>query len=421
MKKVFLLLLFLVSAFAGHAQILLNEGFNVTTTTATPPTGWTVTSTGTNSGCYTEHISQVTSGGFTCAAAGAGPTPNAYSGTGMAGYNSWSIYLGGISDLVSPALNFSGLGTMKLKVWIFNQNTLISNAHDSLFIAVNTTPTFAGSTVLYANDPEYNSSPAGWTQYTFTIPSSFSGTTNYIVFRGQSYYGQDIFFDEVQVLTATPPAPTFTSNSPVCPFSTATFTATTSAAYPSPTFTLTGPGITAQTSTTGVFNLPNVTAANAGTFSVTVSSGGFTSAPATTTLALYPTPTAISTSNIGTPSSCLSPDGSFQINGLGASTSYTLIYRLGGVTQPNKTITSNGSGSYLLGGLLAGVYDSIRVISGAPSNCTSNVLTAPVIVPAPNPPATPVINYTNPVCPGSTLSLSVNNVLAGATYSWLAP
>ncbi|MEO6832699.1 MAG: gliding motility-associated C-terminal domain-containing protein, partial [Chitinophagaceae bacterium] len=42
-------------------------------------------------------------------------------------------------------------------------------------------------------------------------------------------------------------------------------------------------------------------------------------------------------------------------------------------------------------------------------------------VPAPNPPATPVINYTNPVCPGSTLSLSVNNVLAGATYSWLAP
>ncbi|MBS1644496.1 MAG: gliding motility-associated C-terminal domain-containing protein [Bacteroidetes bacterium] len=423
MKKVLLIFSsLLLLAVGADAQVLINESFNVSTVSATPPTGWSVSSTGSNVGCNSTNWSRVPSGGFVCSSTNPQPNPTPHSGTGMAGYNSWDIPIGGSSDLVTPSLNFTGLGPIRVSFWVYN--SAFGYEHDSLYVFVNTiaSPYGANSTLLYAGDPTYAASPTGWVQYSYIVPSTYNGASNYIVFHGGSRYGYDVFFDDVVVMAATPPAPTpFTSNSPICPNSTAIFTATAPAGYDSLSFTLSGPGISPITNATGVFTLPNVSPTNAGTYSVTVSSRGYTSAPATTVLSFYPTPTAISTSNLVTPTSCLSSDGSFSIDGLQANTSYTLNFRKSGVNQPSMAITSNSLGSYTLTGLSAAAYDSIRVTSLAPSNCTSNYITVPVVVPAPNPPPTPVINATNPVCPGSTLSLSVSNVLAGATYSWLAP
>ncbi|MBS1644495.1 MAG: choice-of-anchor J domain-containing protein, partial [Bacteroidetes bacterium] len=228
----------------------------------------------------------------------------------------------------------------------------------------------------------------------------------------------------INILSPKPPAPIVSNNGPVCPFGTLVITALDSVTgYNGRTFSLSGPfsGSPITGDTTGIFTITNMTAANAGTYTVTITNGAFVSNPTTTTVVVYPTPTAIATTNIVTPSSCLSGNGSFTITGLEPNKSYVLRYRMGAVNQTPVNITSNAAGNYVLAGLNPGIYDSIRVTSLAPSNCTSNYITTQTIVPAPNPPPTPVINATNPVCPGSTLSLSVSNVLAGATYSWLAP
>src|ERR1043165_5791499 len=202
MKKSLLLSLFLFVVFAVGAQTtLLSESFNTTSRTTTPPTGWTVSGTGTNDNACSPSVvwEQVGSGGFFCSGT---PNPAAHSGSGMAGYNSWDIYSGGKSELVTPALNFSGYGTTTLNVWIWDSLALyfgFPNAqYDSLAIYVNTSPTSAGGTMLYRGTPSYDYSGTGWTLFSFSIPTTYSGTTNYIFFRAPSLYRNDIFFDDVE-------------------------------------------------------------------------------------------------------------------------------------------------------------------------------------------------------------------------------
>ncbi len=226
----------------------------------------------------------------------------------------------------------------------------------------------------------------------------------------------------VNILTAQPPAPTVTTNSPVCPGSTITITATST--YPSPSFTVIGPASYAANNTTGIFNIPNATVANAGAYNVTVTSGGFTSPITTVAVVVYNTPTNITTSNVVSPTTCLGTDGSFQICGLTASTGYTLTYRKNNVAVGPVSITSNASGCFVLGGLSVGSYDNIQVTSLTPSLCKSNIITSTVIVPALTPPPTPKPAYNNPLCPGATLQLSVTNTAAavpGSQYSWTGP
>jgi hypothetical protein len=227
MKKVLLLALVSIAALSANAQVLLSQSFNVTARTATPPTGWTVSTTGgtNNGGCSSATTwEQIPSGGFTCSFAA--PSPTAHSGSGMAGFNSWDITQYTRSELVTPVLDFSALGTNTLTFWVYNYAGFY--LHDSIRVFVNTSPTSAGanSTMLFALDPVYNPSPTGWTQYSTTIPTAYTSTTNYIIFRGYSDYGYDVFFDDVDV-THFPPTPC--SGTPAAPSIT---TAATSTATP---------------------------------------------------------------------------------------------------------------------------------------------------------------------------------------------
>ncbi|MBS1615142.1 MAG: hypothetical protein JST06_03390, partial [Bacteroidetes bacterium] len=245
MKKTVLLPLMLLLGTALQAQTtMLAEGFNVTARTATPPSGWTVSSSGTgyNDGGSCSSATtweQVPSGGFSanCGAPG-NPLPSSYLGSGMMGYNSWSITTPSATELVTPSLDFSAAGTYQLSVWIY-QELNYNPGDDSLEIYVNTAASSAGSnsTLLWAGTPSYSSN-SYWTNYLFNVPSTYTGTTNYFIFRGVTNYRNDIFFDSVTVIhnpptpcTGTPLAPVMTTpvmsaSSPICTGSSKTLTAT---------------------------------------------------------------------------------------------------------------------------------------------------------------------------------------------------
>ncbi len=423
MRKQLLLAFLLFAGFASKGQIIFSESFDGTTF---PPTGWTLINGATNSNPTSGHLGweRITSA-YTYYNAGTSTTPASHSGAGYAWFNSWDIATGGVSDLITPALNFtSPAGPYSVSVWLHHLVYPNFTSTDKVEVYVNTTASVTGATLLGTVITSAGNLATGWYKYTFPIGAGFNGATNYIIFRGVSAYGIDVSMDDVSVQTQTPPPPTVTSNSPVCPGSTLTITATANPAYPSPSYTLTGPGITPQNNTTGVFNVANATTANSGSYNVIVSSGGFTSGATTIAASIYNTPTNITTGNVVTPTTCLGTDGSFQICGLTPSTGYTLNYRKNNTAAAPVSITSNASGCYVLGSLGVGSYDNIQVTSLSPSLCKSNMITSPVLVPSPNPPATPRPTYNSPLCPNATLQLSVINTAAyptGTTYSWTGP
>ncbi len=200
------------------------------------PTGWTTSGTGTNTyNSFGLTWSQVPSGGFSASYL---PSPSTHSGTGMAGYDSWGVSPGGVGLLITPSLNFSSTGTYVLSFWVYLYN---GGASDSLSVFVNTSAAMSGATKLIGMQPDnVSSAAAGWTQFTITIPYSFTGTSNYIIFRGTSAYGDDIFIDDVSVdnipptpcsgtplaATITNSASAYTANAPLCAGTSITLNAT---------------------------------------------------------------------------------------------------------------------------------------------------------------------------------------------------
>ncbi len=94
---------------------------------------------------------------------------------------------------------------------------------------------------------------------------------------------------EIQVWQTGTAAPTVTGTPTVCSGSTLSLTASSGAT--SPTFSWTGPA--GFTATTAAISIPSMTSANAGVYSVTVTSGGSTSSPTTVTVTVNPSPVSI--------------------------------------------------------------------------------------------------------------------------------
>ena len=297
--------------------------------------------------------------------------------------------------------------------------------HDGVF--GNGTPTYTGPELVYsAQGPSSAANPAF--SGTFTVPTTALTGQTRMRFTLQEFgsatsvgpcnsYSWGETEDYTALIVGTPPAPVVTSNSPVCPGTTLTVTATTTA--PSPTFTLTGPGIASPgiTNSTGIFSIPNASAANAGNDTVIVHSFGFNSPAGLDTVVVYPV-VGITSSNITSPTACQGSDGSFQINGLLSNTNYTLRYKKNGTLLPSAPIMTTAAGSYVINNLTAGVYDSIYVVNA--TSCASNKL-GPITISDPNPPATPTPIYTSPVCLKSTLMLNVSNPNPTGNYYWSGP
>ena len=104
--------------------------------------------------------------------------------------------------------------------------------YDSMSVYVNTSASTTGATLLI-NLPRYlgfsPTAPAnGWYQYSVPVPVTFNTATNYIIFKGISYFGNDIYLDDVNVSHISPCAghPTAGSIVPVAPCSGAAFNLT---------------------------------------------------------------------------------------------------------------------------------------------------------------------------------------------------
>jgi len=345
-----------------------------------------------------------------------GATINLTSNTVAGATYSWtgpSAFTSALEDPTRPATTLAMAGTYSLTVTVGGCTSLVAttsvvvNALPSTPTAGSNSPVCVGSTILLTSN-----TVAGAT-YSWTGPSAFTsaledptrpsatagmaGTYSLTVTVGGC---TSAIATTTVVVNTAPATPTAGSNSPVCVGSTILLTSNTVAGA---TYSWTGPS--AFTSALEDPTRPSATAGMAGTYSLTVTVGGCTSAIATTTVVVNTapaTPTAGSNSPVCAGSTILLTSNTvagatYSWTGPGAFTS-----ALEDPTRPSATA------------VMAGTYSLTVTVGG----CTSAIATTTVVVNAA--PATPTAGSNSPVCVGSTILLTSNTV-AGATYSWTGP
>jgi hypothetical protein len=192
-RSIALLLLVLGMVITSFAQTTTTESFDGVTF---PPLGWTTSSSSSLS--------------WSRATAGLYPVCAPHSGAGMALCNSYSIS-SGTALLITPVIDYSlrGANTPTVSFWMYRDNVYSSTA-DRVEVFVNTTNSTTSATSLGVINRSRSLAPVvgadGWYQYTFNIPVTYSGSTNYLLFAGTSLYGNDMHLDDV-VYTAYPTLP----------------------------------------------------------------------------------------------------------------------------------------------------------------------------------------------------------------------
>ncbi|MFM2360733.1 MAG: putative fibronectin type III-like fold domain, partial [Bacteroidota bacterium] len=221
LKNFLLLPMLLFVAFISNAQTLTESFDNVTF----PPTGWTNAQIGGGIDTWTRSTATTQT------------NPNAitpHSGAGMALYDAYNYAAGESADLATPSLNFTG-GPQRVKFWMY-RDSRYSLSEDSLEVFVNSTSASSvGGTKIGAIYRHYLDAPAqtavGWYQYTFNVPASFVGASNYIVFRANSDYGTEMVIDDVVIelqplgCSGTPSAGTISGPATACSATNFTLTA----------------------------------------------------------------------------------------------------------------------------------------------------------------------------------------------------
>ena len=159
-----------------------------------------------------------------------------------------------------------------------------------------------------------------------------------------------------------------------------------------------------------------MTGLNAGSYtSVSVTLAACTSnSVGAFTLTNPPTP-SISSSSSSNPTTCTGTEGYIVLNGLNASTTYTVNYNKNSTPATPATIASDGSGVLTITGLNAGTYSAATVTLAA---CVSGAA-GPFTLTDPTPPSISASNN-GPVCYNNTISVGTTTV-GGATYSWTGP
>lgn len=188
LKRSFVLAAACLTFLAVNAQTnLLTQGFE---TLPFPPAGWSnVRLTGpTLPGTWARYGN------------GLYPVQTPHTGSWQIRYNAHNFLSGTSGDLRTSVLDFTTAGTYTVSFWMYRDNWV---ANDKLEVFVNTVQTSVGGTLLGTINRDRNQSPAvganGWYQYTFTIPGAFNTSTNYIIFKATSGFGNDIYVDDISV------------------------------------------------------------------------------------------------------------------------------------------------------------------------------------------------------------------------------
>jgi len=179
------ILAFMLLAVSGRSQIYLSESFDGTTF---PPIGWAQTQV-TGTGLWAR-----STGGYS-------PTCTPHSGDGMLKYNYYSVNTA--AALISPAFNLSSAANMIVEFWMYRDDDYANNA-ENVEILVNTAADIVGATSLGIVNRSKSLSPVetgtnGWYKYSFVIPASFNTANNYIILKGTSQDGNNIYVDDITV------------------------------------------------------------------------------------------------------------------------------------------------------------------------------------------------------------------------------
>lgn len=251
---------------------------------------------------------------------------------------------------------------------------------------------------------------SGTTTYAWTGPNGFTsslqnptinpvtavdaGVYNLIITNG----GCSSLSASTTVVINTNPIATASSNSPVCEGSPINLTSNlvTGASY-----LWTGPN--GFTSAVQNPTIPNATSVDAGTYTVTISSGGCSSSPVTTAVVVNPIPTATPNYNIG-----LCAGGTLNLTSnlvAGATYAWTgpngFTSALQNPSIPSVTVAA------------AGTYTLTITNAG----CSSAAGTLTVVISSP---PTATASYNVGVCSGGSLNLS-SNLVSGGIYAWSGP
>ena len=249
----------------------------------------------------------------------------------------------------------------------------------------------------------------GSAQYSFTVPAlatfvivvNTTGTTTSSVFSGTVSGFVNTNAGPGACPACTPPAtPTASNTGPYCAGATISLSTPTVAGA---TYAWTGPN--GFTSALQNPTRTNAAAADAGTYSVTVTVAGCTSAAGTTSVVVNPIPATPTASNTGP--YCAGATISLSTPTVAGAT-YSWTGPNGFTSALQNPTRSNAAAAD------AGTYSVTVTVAG----CTSAAGTTSVVV---NPiPATPTASNTGPYCTGGTITLSTPTV-SGATYAWTGP
>jgi hypothetical protein len=244
-----------------------------------------------------------------------------------------------------------------------------------------------GSTQLDAG-PGYTSYLWSTGATTQTITVNASGTYSVTVMDGSSCTGEDSF----QVTVLANPIATATSNSPVCVGGTISLSS-----GGGNTYTWTGPN--GFSSTLQNPSIPNATAANGGTYFVTVTDGNSCSSSTNTNVVVNVVPIGTATSN-----SPLCSGNTLNLMATGG-----VSYNWSG---PNG-FTSNAQNPSIPNAMPihSGTY-AVTVTNG------NGCIHVPTTVVTINATPIPTASSNSPLCVGATLQL---NAGGGATYNWAGP
>jgi|GEM_PF-1062186 len=184
----------------GEYNYLATNNFDTVTTPALP-SGWVSSGSGgswsTNRG--TKHPSGVA----------------AHSPGNLVYFNSYDASSGKSATLISPFFSLTNTAGATLRFWMYRDSGNSTKA-DLVNVYINRAATLTGASLLGTVNRSTSLSPvvasAGWYQYTFDIPNSFTGATNYLLIEGMSGYGNDIHLDDIEFSSSSSPVVTLAAN-----------------------------------------------------------------------------------------------------------------------------------------------------------------------------------------------------------------
>jgi PKD repeat protein len=381
---------------AGWGQAMYLDNINITGTGAPVASVSIAQTTGTNPMCSGATAT------FTATPTNGGTTPiyqwqvnGVNVGTNSPTYTTTTLTNGQIVTCIMTS-NLSGVTGSPATS---NAITMTVNPTPATPTATSNSPVCTGTTINLST-----ATVAGAT-YSWTGPSTFTSTSQNPSRSGATVAMAGTYSvtvtsvgctslagTTVVVVNTTPAAPVAGSNSPVCAGSSINLTATTVAGA---TYSWTGPSAYTSTSQNPVIGIS--TTAMAGTYSVTASISGCSSAPATTTVVVNPLPT------VTVNSATICAGATTTLTATPSITGGAYLWSPGAATTAAITVTP----------LTTTTYTVTYTLSGCSSTGTGTVTVNTT-------PATPTAGSNSPVCSGTTLNLTASTV-AGATYSWTGP